>query len=577
MLFLLSKTQLGLIIGAIAAFLVLVVVVTILIVKGRSKTKYLSKVDYLLSQVDIDNKSQIDAYLIRLKNISNNNDSYIEIYNQMNSQFDLLISVERDKLVARHRGLKERIGTEAKIKKGLIEQIRSYENAINNYKKEIKRIQTDLESYFKQGDELRIKLTSLQEKYQEIVSETNKFSSSLSICKYELNEYLSEIELYFDVFDGNLSGARYNEAEKNLLNIEKLILNVYGHIETIAQYCKMVEVIIPNQLEDLIKKNNDLKEQGYVVAHCKVFEFVENTKNILEGCKKDFKHLCFSNFEEISYEIQAKFSEIHAHLDQEVLSKNELEIKYVNVNEKVNRALAEFIKTKRQFATMIEYYQIPNEYSIKFKEFENNATTLTSLRIEYEGLLLLQNRHPASYMLGKLESIDESVNLLLDDISFFTTYFKNIRDFVESSYRKTNELLVMLSLIIGKVRYQKCKPIYNKYIDKVNNSIYKLKNVNSLLMKKPIDITTLNNNFSSIVIEAEELEVSINNELDNYNTVSKCIVFANPLRAQFSEVNKVLDEIDELFIAGDYITAQEKLNKVLNSYHPAAFSSFKGK
>ena len=111
MLFLLSKTQLGLIIGAIAAFLVLVVVVTILIVKGRSKTKYLSKVDYLLSQVDIDNKSQIDAYLIRLKNISNNNDSYIEIYNQMNSQFDLLISVERDKLVARHRGLKERIGT----------------------------------------------------------------------------------------------------------------------------------------------------------------------------------------------------------------------------------------------------------------------------------------------------------------------------------------------------------------------------------------------------------------------------------------------------------------------------------
>ena len=95
-------------------------------------------------------------------------------------------------------------------------------------------------------------------------------------------------------------------------------------------------------------------------------------------------------------------------------------------------------------------------------------------------------------------------------------------------------------------------------------------------MKKPIDITTLNNNFSSIVINAEELDVSINNELDNFNTVSKCIVYANPLRYQFSEVNKILDEIDELFVAGEYILAQEKLNEVLNSYHPAAFSSFKG-
>ena len=59
--------------------------------------------------------------------------------------------------------------------------------------------------------------------------------------------------------------------------------------------------------------------------------------------------------------------------------------------------------------------------------------------------------------------------------------------------------------------------------------------------------------------------------------VEKCIIFANPLRSQFVEVDKLLREIEELFVEGDYIQAQEKLNYILNNYHPAAFDSFNGK
>ena len=58
--------------------------------------------------------------------------------------------------------------------------------------------------------------------------------------------------------------------------------------------------------------------------------------------------------------------------------------------------------------------------------------------------------------------------------------------------------------------------------------------------------------------------------------VEKCIVFANPLRSQFVEVNALLEEIEELFKNENYIQAQEKLNYILNNYHPAAFDLFKG-
>jgi chromosome segregation ATPase len=229
--------------------------------------------------------------------------------------------------------LKERISNEKKIKRGLLDQIKSFENSVNQYLKEIRQIQKDLENYFVEGDRLRVRLTELQNKYQQILSDLDKYSSAISICKTELLNYLSDVEMYFDVFDGNLSSAKYKEADKNLGNIEEMVMNIYGYIERIARYCNMVDEVIPNQLEELFYKNAELEEKGYVVSHAKVNEFIANVKLLLESCKASFKRLYFSEFEDISYDIQNKLAEVHARLDQEVVCKHELDEKYQQVND----------------------------------------------------------------------------------------------------------------------------------------------------------------------------------------------------------------------------------------------------
>ena len=110
----------------------------------------------------------------------------------------------------------------------------------------------------------------------------------------------------------------------------------------------------------------------------------------------------------------------------------------------------------------------------------------------------------------------------------------------------------------------------------VNSTLSSLKAVHQILLKKPIDIETLDNKFANLVSKADDLASDINIELENYQLVLKCIIYANPLRSQFVEVNKTLDEVDELFNSGNYLAAQEKINVILNEYHPAAFDSFKG-
>ena len=394
-------------------------------------------------------------------------------------------------------------------------------------------------------------------------------------CNAELRDYLSEIEMLFDVLDDNISAARYVEANKKVNKIEKMLINVYGNIETIAQYCEMIETVIPNQLVDLMNKSKDLEQKGYVIAHARVNDFVNNTNEILSSCRNDFKHLCFGNFQEILFEIQNKMSEVHAHLDQEVMSKQELNDKYKIVDDKIALAESEFIKTKRQYATMQDFYKLPNEIHAKFNTFQGNATRLSDLKREFEGYIFVNAKHPASFMLEKVTNMDILATTVLDEVDFLVKYFKNLKEFVEETFEKTNELAVNLTLAIGKVRKEKCKAVYYKYIEKVSQSLSVLKSINQLLMQKPIDVQILYSEFSSVVSSSDELNHSILVELNNYQIVEKSIIFANPLRYGFKEVDEMLNDIEILFKEGNYKLAQDKLNYILNNYHPAAYDSFK--
>lgn len=575
LLFAEEKNLLWLYILIAVVVVALIVFLVFIILKNMNKNQYLSKIDNYLEQIEIENKTQLDSYINRLKNISKKNDDYVDIYQQISAQFEKLTTSDREKLILRQKGLKDRIVTEPKFSKGLLEQFKSFEAAIVQYKKEISRIQKDLESYFVEGDKLRIKLTELQKQYQQIRSDIDKYAATLDICINEIRSYVIEIEYTFDLLDDDISSARYVEANKKIHKVEKMLVNVYGNIETIAQYCEMVDIVIPNQLNDLFSKTKDLEAKGYVVSHARVNDFIANTNEILAGCKHDFKSLCFGNFQDILFEIQNKMSEVHAHLDQEVMSKTELDEKSAILDGKIANATSEFIKTKRQYSTLQEIYKLPNNIHDKFNTFQSNATKLSDLKREFDGYVLVKAKHPASFMLEKLTNMDTLADNVLDDVNYFAKFFKALKEFVESTYQKTDELAVSLTIAIGKVRKAKCKAIYYKYVEKVSQSLSVLKSINHLLMQQPIDITTLDNEFNTVVTSCENLQHSIEIDLENYIFVEKSIIFSNTLRFGFKDVEENLVEIEQLFKEGNYKLAQDKLKYILSNYHPAAYDSFK--
>ncbi|MDY2888291.1 MAG: septation ring formation regulator EzrA [Candidatus Caccosoma sp.] len=564
------------IIVIVAVVLLIALIISLLIYKFSNKKYYLNKLDALLNKISISNKTQIESYLNRLNAIANRNDDYIEIESKYKERFDELDVDKRDALLLKHSELKEKIATTPKLNKELIDKIKAFENDVEMYSLECDALSKDLKQVFLEADELRIELTKYQNQYQEVLNDVAKYNQSLSICLDELNNYLNNIEMYFELLDDNIIAASYDLAKKNLQDIKGMLSNVYGNIELIAQYCNKVDVLIPQQLDDLLEKNDKLESEGYVVSHANVYEFIDNTNKLLNQCRSNFKLLSFGNFDEIFNEIQNKIAEVHAHLDNEVLAKNELDEKYKVVSVKIENAENDFIKTKRQFLRMVDYYKLPEEINLRFDNFIKNATYLADLKREYDGYVIVNAKIPASFMLEKVGKMDTISSEILSDIEYFTSYFQDIKTYAEKAFNRINDLTTSLIMLNGRLRKCKCFAVYNKYASSVNNTLNQLDEYKKLLLLKPIDLEKLLTDFSTIEAYSIDLVKNINIDFDNYETVKKCIIFTNPLRYQFADVDLSLREVEDLFIKGEYTLAQEKINYILNNYHPAAYDSFKG-
>ena len=556
------------IIGVIFITLMCVLIITLV-----RKKRFLKNIEEMKNIIEDDHHDFFQTYFNKLRRIAENNEKYQEIYQQMSTQGEKLLTTDKENLISQQILLSKRCKIE-KINKNLIETVKEFSITINQYKKDLNQLEESLINIFAASDKLRIRATELAKKYRSIQDDINTYQNSLQTCYENLLDFTMDIGGLFDFFEDYMKNGLYEEASKKLDQIEQKVYLCYGNIETIAQYNNMLTTIIPNQIKELEAKNLKLQEDGYVVSHARVDEFIANANKILDDCKIQFSQLYFADFKDFADEIQRKIAEVWQKLDDEVAAKKTLDDKYAIVNEKISQAENELIKTKRQFTTVNEYYKLSPDIIERYNNYVNNATNLSDLKREYQSYLFANTPNPATFMLEKENRMEELADSVLTDITFLTNHFKELKNFVEETYSQVDKLGALLITSLGMVRANKCNSVYNKYRPIFDSLINDLQNINNLLHEKPINIEHIHNLFGPLTNAIEENRVKMINEMKNYFTVEKCLIYANPLRLKFNDVDNILKEVEKCFVEGNYEEANEKLKYVLNNYHVDVYEAF---
>lgn len=539
------------------------------------KKRAIKKIEESINILE-DKKNLLELDYKRLEKIASVNEEYVQEFDLLKALYEQIAIKENNSLAGRRETLLNRFRS-PKLNKDIYDYAKQYEKDLLVYHKKIDDLFDRFEKIFEPGIPLREKSVTLKETYREVLNEFDTYKTSLDLCADSLNMYLEGIEYNFERFENFVNTAFYKEAEEVLSRIENDVLSIHGRIPKLAEYNVLVSKSLPEQLDELLNKEVQLSFSGYFISHLKIKELSTGIYSMLDEIKKNFARLYFKGFEDQYNEIEEKLTLVNNALEEEVSCKINFEENYQTVVKMAQVVEADFIKIKRQYNDAKQYYFIDDIIEQRFVKFQSSAAKLSDKKRDFEGFVFSNSRNPYSFMVKKMNTIRTESEEITTEIEFFTSYFIDLKKYAEEIYAKEKELSAKLVNAIGNIRKNNNLEIIDFYQSKIDNAFSDLKVVREHLRIVPIKISLIKEHFAAVANNVDTLCKLLEQRQQEATLALQAIMFANQLRSEFNEVERVLQSAEEKYRLQQYKETAEMVISILKEYHPVAYETLGGK
>ncbi len=527
------------------------------------------------SENDLKENENIENYMKHLEIIVAANESYIEQYTRLKEACENLLSKERTSLIGRKTTLLNRFN-KARLSKDIYDYTKKFDIDLKAYKDALKKLEGEFENIFKPSKDLIDRLVTPKIHLREIKEDFEKYKDNLSCCLEGLESFLDSIDRKVEKCEQFISTAYFDRAEILIDKIERDISMIYGRIEQIAQYCDLVCVQIPEELETLLNKQLQLTFEGYFINHLKIDDLNDKVRQMLEIIKGNFAKLQFGGFENQYDEIESKINMVNQALEEEVHCKEIFDSQHKEILFEVQKLESQTIYTKKQYNLAKEYYILSDAIEERFAKFHNDIALLSDKKGEFQNFVYSYAKHSYSFMIKKMDAIRFQCQSMSDEIQFFKNYFYDLKVTAEDINTKEKEYEKKLMQTIAKIRRNKFYEIIDSYQENINQGFILLKQIYNALRTVPINIGDLTTKFADVSTHIGELCNFLNNRLDEATLALQAILYANQIRSEFNEVNIILEEAEKLFRQQEYSQTSKMVIQILKEYHPSAYERLGG-
>ena len=534
----------------ISAFIlaVILIIVTIVIIKGNQNKKYKKEIEELdirknnLIGVPVLSEITKVKELIKTDNLKEKLDdwdnTFTTIRDEKIPELTDLIS-EADFLI------------DKKDYKQAIRKIANVEIEINSLKKKTDHLLEEVRLITNSEERNRALITKLKIVYRE---EQNKFERSKKeygvIADY-LEKEMDNIDDLFAKFEKAMDNNDYVSVEKKINLLDDKITKLGKLLEDIPTIVLMATVLVPNKIDEAITYYYRMKRDGYPLDYLNVEYNIKEIKNKIDNIIENLKKLELGeSIIELKTFIEY-FNELYNDFDKEKESKDlfrqnvkELGYKIENINKVVRDIYLQIDDIKYN-------YNLSDEDINKFSILNKN---LEKINQDYKILVDQGKMKTFAYskLVDELNGLSLKLSRLQDDLDFQLRSITSMKD----DETRAREQLATIENLLKKAKYRlkdyKIPVIPSSYYIELTEAQDAIREIIKELDKKPIVIKILNIRVDT----ARDLVFKIYNKTNDMIKIAslseKMIVYGNRYRSSYEEIDIALNKAEELFKRGKY-------------------------
>lgn len=534
----------------ISAFIlaVILIIVTIVIIKGNQNKKYKKEIEELdirknnLIGVPVLSEITKVKELIKTDNLKNKLDdwdnTFTTIRDEKIPELTDLIS-EADFLIDR------------KDYKQAVKKITNIEIEINSLKKKTDHLLEEVKLITNSEERNRALITKLKIVYREDQNKFERSKKEYGVIADYLEKEIDNIDDLFAKFEKAMDNNDYVSVEKKINLLDDKITKLGKLLEDIPTIVLMATVLVPNKIDEAITYYYRMKRDGYPLDYLNVEYNIKEIKNKIDNIMENLKKLELGeSIIELKTFIEY-FNELYNDFDKEKECKDlfrqnikDFSYKIDNINKVVRDIYLQIDDIKYN-------YNLSDEDINKFSILNKN---LEKINQDYKILVDQGKMKTFAYskLVDELNGLSLKLSRLQDDLDFQLRSITSMKD----DETRAREQLATIENLLKKAKYRlkdyKIPVIPSSYYIELTEAQDAIREIIKELDRKPIVIKILNIRVDT----ARDLVFKIYNKTNDMIKIAsmseKIIIYGNRYRSSYEEIDIALNKAEELFKRGKY-------------------------
>lgn len=509
-----------------------------------------------------------DAQCIkRLEIVSRTNLLYVDIHTRYLKKFKEV----RDKYDSHAQQtinhLKDLV--DEKKYKQLKEALSDARDTIASYEKEVNSLNNDLLRVIKPEEDCRQASLTLKETLRRVKQDYYAKEGDLQLVKESFDAIFSHIEQLFTQFEEYVESAQYEDANEILPQVDGILKQVGNALKELPNLCALVVNIIPEKISSLENAYEILNRDQYPLSHLisvQTFKEMRVEVQILTTKIKQF------NLSGVSTELDNMISRIEEYFrlfDEE----KEARAKFEEQNDEIYRieTLIErrFIKLCNNVPEVSKVYVINEEHTQNIEKIRESINRVGNLKRILDTYIHTVPKRPFTVLVEKMDELKEASDEVITQMDDFSNYLVSLKNDSQEAYRLITDYYFKTKQAEETIRKIFNSHIEEKYKEQIARLYEIINEINNLLYTVPIDVDKVNENVKELMEIGSQILDNDGAIMQDYNMqilAENAIIYANRNRADFSDVNQLLLQAEELFANGEfeqaYVSAGNVLQKI---------------